>query len=345
MSGEAEILFEQRGQLGLITLNRPRALNALTHGMCVAMREKLASWSRDDAVRTVAIRGTGERAFCAGGDIRSLYEAGKSGSPDAIDFYREEYLLDAAIKHLAKPYVAFMGGIVMGGGVGVSVNGQFRVAEETTMFAMPETGIGLFPDVGGSFFLPRLPGAAGMYLALTGTRLGASETVAQGLATHIVPRENREDVLERLAAGIAPAVALSELQRPLPEPASPQIDPGKIDSVFSAPSVHEILERLAAADTDWSRSTEKVIRTKSPTSTCLAFRQIREGAKLDFDSCMRMEFRMVNRVMAGHDFYEGVRATIIDKDNRPQWRPAELSEVDDAQIDSYFAPLENELPL
>src|ERR1051326_5226588 len=190
-----DVLFERRGALGLITLNRSKALNALTRDMCIAMRAKLGEWARDEAVKTVAIRGDGERAFCAGGDIRALYNAGMEKSPSAIDFYRDEYRLNAAIKHFPKPYVALLHGIVMGGGVGVSVHGSHRVGNETVSFAMPETGIGLFPDVGGSYFLPRLPGEIGMYVALTGERLNAADSLYAGVLTHIVPASATEELL------------------------------------------------------------------------------------------------------------------------------------------------------
>src|ERR1700741_2070671 len=196
-----EILFERRGVVGLITLNRPKALNALTHGMCVAMKAQLDAWVRDGAVETVVVQGAGDRAFCAGGDIRSLYESGKAGTPYAREFYRDEYRLDATIKHYPKPYVALIHGIVMGGGVGISVHGTFRVVDETTTFAMPETGIGLFPDVGGSYFLPRGEGQIGMYLALTGARLKTVDTLYSGVATHFVPSADWPALIADLAAG------------------------------------------------------------------------------------------------------------------------------------------------
>jgi enoyl-CoA hydratase len=342
---DAEILFEIRGAAGLITLNRPKALNALTHGMVVAMHAKLKEWAIDDAVQTVVVQGAGERAFCAGGDIRTLYDSGKAGTPYAVEFYRDEYLLNACIKHYPKPYVALLHGFVMGGGVGVSAHGSHRIADETMVFAMPETGIGLFPDVGGSWFLPRLPGAIGMYLGLTGTRLNTADAVSIGLATHFVPLPSWGDFVELLGEHHpADPELMNEFAR-APNDAALAPVRGKIDTIFSSDSVEGILERLERDGTDWALDTAATIRAKSPTATKLAFRQIREGAKLDFDDCMRMEFRMVSRVIAGHDFYEGVRATIIDKDGAPKWSPVTLEEVTDEKIDAYFAPLENELPL
>ena len=198
---DAEVLFETRGGAGLITLNRPKALNALTRDMALAMKARLDLWAHDDAVWTVVVQGAGEKAFCAGGDIRSLYESGKAGTSYALDFYRDEYVLNATIKHYPKPYMALISGIVMGGGVGVSVHGFYRIADETTTFAMPETGIGLFPDVGGSFFLSRCPGETGMYAALTGARLKAADLRYMGIATDFAARDTRDDLIRALADG------------------------------------------------------------------------------------------------------------------------------------------------
>lgn len=339
-----DILFEKRGVMGLVTLNRPQALNALTHAMCVKMKAQLDEWARDSAVKLVVIRGNGERAFCAGGDIRALYESGKAKTSYALDFYRDEYRLDAAVKHFPKPYVSLLHGIVMGGGVGVSVNGANRVADESVVFAMPETGIGLFPDVGGSYFLPRCPGEIGMYLALTGARLKTMDMLYAGIATHFVPAARTEELLSRLADGVNFAWAVGTLVENATTAPLTQ-HRAVIDKCFSGASVEEILSSLDEEGSDWARETAAAIRTKSPTSLKVAYRQLREGKKIKFDECMGMEFRMVNRIIAGHDFYEGVRATIIDKDGAPKWQPADLAGVTDADIDAYFAPLQEELSL
>lgn len=344
MTDAADILFETRGRLGLVTLNRPKALNALTRDMCLAMKAKLDEWAKDRGIKTVAIRGTGERAFCAGGDIRALYDSGKAKTPYALDFYRDEYILNATIKHFPKPYVAFLKGIVMGGGVGVSVHGSHRIADETVVFAMPETGIGLFPDVGGSYFLPRIPGEIGLYLALTGTRLKTADCLYTGVATAFVPAAGTDAVIERLSAGEHPEAALAGLAAPVDE--APLVEQSAdIDRIFASESVEAIVAALDRDASEWARDAAKILRTKSPTSLKVTFRQIREGAKLSFDDCMRMEFRMVNRIVAGRDFYEGVRATIVEKDGAPKWQPAGLAHVTDADVDAYFAPLENELQL
>ena len=338
MTDDADILFERRGHLGLITLNRPKALNALTHEMCVTMKAQLDRWAKDGAVETVAVQGAGERAFCAGGDIRALYESGKNKTPYALDFYRDEYRLNAAIKHFPKPYIAFIDGIVMGGGVGVSVHGSHRIAGAHITFAMPETGIGLFPDVGGSYFLPRIGGAIGFYLALTGARLKLADCLYTGVATHFVPAEKHGAVIESFAEGCDPDAALGGHcgdagEAPLVERAA------DIERIFMLDGVEAILAALEKDGAEWARDTAKIMRTKSPTSLKVTWRQLREGMKLGFDDCMQMEFRMVNRVVAGHDFYEGVRAAIIDKDGAPKWQPAGLEHVSEADVGAYFAPL------
>ena len=339
-----DVLFERRGAVGLITLNRPKALNALTRDMCLAMKAQLAEWASDDAIKTVVIRGTGERAFCAGGDIRALYDSGKARTPYALDFYRDEYLLNHAIKHFPKPYVALVNGIVMGGGVGVSLHGSHRVVDETIAFAMPETGIGLFPDVGGSYFLSRLPGEIGMYLALTGERLKAADCVHAGVATDFVPAGQWEALTSSLEVGNAPDFALRSFAEDAGRPLLADFREA-IDRTFSENSVEGILTALDDDGSDWARATAVTLRKKSPISLKVTFRQIREGRHLSFDDCMRMEFRMVNRIVAGHDFYEGVRAAILDKDNMPKWRPATLEEVGEADVAAYFAPLDRELSL
>ena len=344
MTDEPEVLFEQRGALGLITLNRPKALNALTLDMCRRMKAQLDAWATDSSIRAVAVRGAGDRAFCAGGDIRALYESGRNKTPYALEFYRDEYILDAAIKHFPKPYIAFIKGIVMGGGVGVSIHGSHRLADESTTFAMPETGIGLIPDVGGTYFLPRITGNIGLYMGLTGARLKAADCLYTNLATHFVPAANTETVIERLAAGANPDDAMSGLAGAADEPPLVELS-ADIERIFALESVEAILAALEADGSEWARATAKTLLTKSPTTLKIACRQIREGGKLEFDDCMRLEYRIVSRIVAGQEFYEGVRATIIDKDGAPKWQPARLEDVTDADVAAYFAPLDDELPL
>ena len=345
MSDDPEILFATHGPLGRVTLNRPRALNAVTHNMCLELHARLRAWVEDDGIKAVVVDAAGERAFSAGGDVRWLYERLLAGSPDVLRFYWDEYRLNRAIKHYPKPYVALIDGIVMGGGVGVSVHGSHRVATERITFAMPETGIGLFPDVGGTYFLSRCPGEAGMDLALTGTRVGAADALDLGLATHRVSSERLVALIDDLAAAEYDGDAFATVDRVLTRHAGDTGEPPLakhrpiIDRCFSGGSVDAILAALDAEGGSWAPETAATIRQKSPTSTRVAFRQIRAGRSLDFDDCMRLEYRLVNRFMAGHDFREGVRALVIDKDQSPRWSPATLSEVTEADVDRYFETL------
>jgi enoyl-CoA hydratase len=336
-----EVLFERQGRAGVITLNRPKALNALTLAMVDAMTERLKAWRNDRDIEMVIVRGVGEKAFCAGGDIRALYDSGKAGTPYVIDFYAREYLLNTMIKRFPKPYIALVNGIVMGGGVGVSVHGSVRVCGEGTMFAMPETGIGLFPDVGGTYFLPRCPGETGMYLALTGARLDVTDARYAGIATHVVPQAQHVDLLDALCNGADP------LEKVLARYAvfatdKPRLEGLRtaIDSHFSKGSVDDIFASLQAGNSLFEEQTLKTLKAKSPTSLKVAFRQVREGARLGFEDCMRLEFRLTNRFMRGVDFYEGVRAVIIDKDNAPKWNPPALDQIGAPDVERYFAPLE-----
>ncbi len=338
MSDASEIIFEKNGAAGIITLNRPKALNALTHNMCVQMKHFLDLWKDDPAIKAVIVKGAGDKAFCAGGDIRALYESGLSRTPYAMNFYHDEYVLNAAIKRFPKPYIALMKGIVMGGGVGVSVHGSHRIAEDTTLFAMPETGIGLFPDVGGSFFLPRCPGQIGMYLALTGARLRTADTLYANIATHYIPSTKWDDLILRVANGEQADDVIADLceasfSSPLAE--NHQI----IDLAFSEKSVEDIIQRLKTASSEWAFEVAKTLLSKSPTSLKVTFQQIRLGANLDFEDCMRMEYRMAHKIMLGKDLYEGIRATIIDKTGAPQWSPAHLHEVSDDAVNAHFKPL------
>jgi enoyl-CoA hydratase len=338
MSEEAEVLFAHDGVAGIITLNRPKALNALTLGMVRAIHPQLKAWAADDAVKVVIVEGAGEKAFCAGGDIRALHDWGKAGDREVIDFYREEYRLNVYIKNYPKPYVALMDGIDMGGGVGVSVNGSHRVATERLTFAMPETGIGLFPDVGGTYFLPRCPGEIGMFLALTGERLKAADAVHAGIADVFVPAEKLVALKAKLAVGQGVDAALEAFSADAGAP-SLAANRASIDEHFSKGSVLAIVASLRADGGDWASKVLATLATKSPTSLLVAYRQVRDGAKLSFEEAMKLEFRLTNRFMRGRDFYEGVRAIIIDKDQKPRWKPATLEAVAQADVDAYFASL------
>ncbi|MCO6386135.1 enoyl-CoA hydratase/isomerase family protein [Aliihoeflea sp. 40Bstr573] len=341
---EAEILFETRGKAGIVTLNRPKALNAVTRTMVGELHAKLVEWANDPAIATVVIKAAGEKAFSAGGDIRQLHDWGKAKNPAMRDFYREEYRLNTFIKTYPKPYVALVDGIVMGGGVGVSVHGSHCVGGARLMFAMPETGIGLFPDVGGTYFLPRLPHRIGTWLALTGARLGQADALWCGLTTHAAPAERFGEIEAALAEGSAPDTALATFADQPQGATLPDLAP-TIERCFAGETVEAIVAALEADGGEWATKQASIIRTKSPTSLKIALRQMQEGARADFETCMKIEFRIVSCVIEGHEFFEGVRAVIIDKDNRPDWRPATLAEVSDADVDAYFAPLPDELDL
>ena len=345
-AAEDEIAFERRGDLMVVTLNRPKALNALTMGMCRALDDGLRAWQADPEVGAVLIKGAGERAFCAGGDIRQMHDVlTTEGVAVTVRFYAVEYPMNARLHHFAKPYIALLDGITMGGGVGISVHGSHRVVTERTMFAMPETGIGLFPDVGATYMLPRLPGALGLYLGLTGARLGPADCLYGGIGTAYVPAE-RLDALETALAETPlcadPAAVVEGVL------ARFQADPGpaplanlraRIDACFDQPSLSAILAALDAEASGWGAEQLQELASKSPTSLAVTFRQLCNGATLGFDSAMRLEYRLVHRFMEGHDFREGVRALLVDKDRRPEWRPRRLADVRDAMVDAYFAPL------
>ena len=342
------IAFAVEGAVGRVLLDAPATFNALTREMCIAFRARLLDWAGDPAIAAVTVSGAGERAFCAGGDIRALYESHRAGDGAASTFFWHEYRLDRAVHEFPKPCVSLVDGIVMGGGVGISVHGSHRVMTERTMFAMPECGIGLFPDVGGTAFLPRAPGELGMYLALTGARLKAADAIHAGIGTHYVPSADLPALGDALAAadlsgGIAAVDAvIADFARD-PGPVQLREHASVIDRCFAAPSVREILDALEAEDGYFAIETADTLRTNSPTSMLVTHRQLRGGAGLDFDAVMRREYRMACAFLDGHDFFEGVRAAVIDKDRKPRWDPARLEDVREEDVERHFAPVEREL--
>lgn len=341
---EPEILCGKHGCAGFVTLNRPRALNALTLGMVRGLAAALDAWEHDASISHVVVVGAGEKAFCAGGDIRLLHDLGKAGRiEEARDFWREEYILNIRIKTYPKPYIAIIDGIVMGGGVGVSLHGSHRVAGDRYLFAMPEVGIGFFPDVGASHALPRLPDATGTWLAVSGDRVGQADALALGLATHAVPSAQISALIDALLEGEQADTAIARFKAP--ETVAPvAANRALIDQCFSAPTVEQIVSRLAAAnDNPFAARLRGALAGKSPTSMKLALAQMQAGKSLSFGEAMQMEFRIVSRVALGHDFYEGVRAVIIDKDQNPAWHPSRLEDVSDDMIAAYLAPLPDEL--
>jgi len=346
-----DLLFERRGAAGLVTLNRPHALNAVSLAMVRELTRQLAEWETDPTVTRVIVASRDPRAFSAGGDVRALYDLGRAGRFDeALGYFREEYALNTHIKSYRKPYVALIDGIVMGGGVGISVHGSHRVAGDKFAFAMPEVGIGFFPDVGATWFLPRLPGRLGTYCALTGERLDGADAVVAGIATHRVPSARFPNLIESLCDADPVEESLAACAQS-PARGAAAARRNAITALFEADQVEEILGALDAEgamqgpNAAFAAETAALMRTKSPTSLKLALAQMRRGATLDFAECMRTEFRIVSRVVRGHDFYEGVRAVIIDKDQAPHWQPASLAAVDPAEVERHFAPVAHELEL
>jgi enoyl-CoA hydratase len=341
-----EVLVRREERTGRLTLNRPPALHALTLGMCQTLTEALLAWRHEAAVDLVVIDHAGERGFCAGGDIRMLAESGALDGVAARAFFRDEYRLNHLLFGYEKPVIAIMDGVTMGGGVGVSAPARYRVATERTTFAMPETGIGLFPDVGGGWFLPRLPGKSGLWLALTGARLKAADCRALGIATHFVESGRIIALKETLqAASLAqePDAAIAAILADFAGEAGDApiaARRGDIDRLFSGESVEAIVAALKADGGDWAGAQLAALTTKSPQTLKVAFRQLAIGAHLtDFADNMAMEYRIGARVVQRHDFLEGVRAVIIDKDNAPRWSPATLEAVTPALLDAIFAPL------
>ena len=326
-SPDAEALIERRGRAGVVVLNRPKALNALTLTMVRLIAAALDVWEGDGAVDRILFLGAGERAFCAGGDIRRLYDLGRAGDHDAQrTFWREEYQLDRRIKTYSKPIVALVDGIAMGGGVGLAMNAKHAVASERFVFAMPEVGIGFFPDVGASWFLPRLPFRAGVYFAMTGLRADAGDALALGLAQTFVASA----AFPSLARALEDEPVKTALARfAAPPPRSKLIGEAEaIAACFSRPDRAAILEALSEAETQghaFAAPARTAMREKSPTSQAIALRQMALGATIDFDEALRMDYRIVSRICRGHDFYEGVRAVIVDKDNRARWSPAAVA--------------------
>ena len=332
-----EVLTQTHGHLGLITLNRPQALNALTEPMCVAIHTALNGFALDPAVRVVAIEGAGERAFCAGGDVVQMHADGRAGSPGWEAFFATEYRMNAAIARFPKPFVAMMDGVTMGGGVGVSIHGSHRVATERTLWAMPETGIGMVTDVGSTYPLARLRGHLGAFLGLTGARLDGAETLACGIATHHVPSAGLKMVKAALADGAVPEAALAAASVP-PLPARLDANHARIDGLFAGDTVEAIVAALEADSGEWATKEAATLATKSPTALKLVIELLRRGAAAaDVGEALANEYRVVCALKHGHDFYEGVRAQLIDKDRAPKWQPATLAEVSDADVAGYFA--------
>ncbi|WOK37840.1 enoyl-CoA hydratase/isomerase family protein [Sphingomonas sp. C3-2] len=335
-----QILTRTAGRAGIISLNRPGAIHALTTDMCVAILAALEEWREDDEVELLMVDHAEGRGFCAGGDIRMLAESGAGDGVEARRFFFTEYRMNHRLFTYAKPVVAFMDGITMGGGVGIALPCKYRVATENTRFAMPETGIGLFPDVGGGWYLSRLPGRVGQYLALTGARIDGAECLSLGLATHYLASEELAAVKAEIAADPQRASEILRERAVAAPPARLDAHRDDIDRLFASDRLEDIHADLAADGGEWALQQLAVLKTKSPQTMKVSLRLLRDGAKMaDFGAEMRQEYAVGAHVVQRHDFIEGVRAVIVDKDNAPKWNPATPEEVSDHLIDTIFAPL------
>ncbi|MGW1797165.1 enoyl-CoA hydratase/isomerase family protein [Streptomyces sp. NPDC001984] len=337
MTGSEEpVLLHTAGRAGYITLNRPRALNALTHEMVGRIDEALAAWEGDPAVETVVLTGAGERGLCAGGDIRAVHDDARDGDGRAAAaFWRDEYRLNARIARYPKPYVALMDGIVMGGGVGLSAHGSVRVATERSRIAMPETGIGFVPDVGGTYLLTRALGELGTHLALTGVAVGAADALLCGLADHHVPSAALPALLDDLADKPVPETLASHVV----PPTEGELAASRrwIDACYAADTVEEIVDRLAAYGDTAAKGAAETLLAKSPTALKVTLAALRRARRLgSLEEVLEQEYRVSCAALTTHDLVEGIRAQVIDKDRNPQWSPSTLGEVTEADVERYF---------
>ncbi|MGP0081862.1 enoyl-CoA hydratase/isomerase family protein [Mycobacterium sp.] len=337
-----EVLTRVDGGIGLITLNRPKAINSLNQPMVDTLRAVLARWEGDDAVRAVVLSGAGERGLCAGGDVVAVYHSAREDGVGVRKFWRDEYLLDGQIGRFPKPYVSLMDGIVMGGGVGVSAHANTRVVTETSKIAMPEVGIGFVPDVGGAFLLSRAPGRLGLHAALTGAPFSGADAIAMGFADHYVPHD-RLDALRRsiVADGAESALARNAVE---PPPSGLAAQRSWIDSCYSGDTVEDIIAALRGHDAGPAQDAANLIATRSPIAVSVALAAVRRAAKLQtLEDVLVQDYRVSSAAARSHDLVEGIRAQIIDKDRSPKWSPARLSEITAADVEAYFAPVDDDL--
>jgi len=344
-----DVLFAQEGHLGVITLNRPGSLNALTLSMILSLQRQLSLWKNDESIHAVVLRAVPGNAFCAGGDIRSLYYSGRVSDAEQMQFFWHEYRLNHFIHHFGKPYISFIDGTVMGGGVGISLHGSHPIASEHFVFAMPETGIGFFPDIGASYLLTRCPGYLGVYLGLTGNRLGAHDGLKAGLIKHIVSSEQMPALLDALMCANLSKDAFAGVDKCLHSYAvvpsleeSSQIKP-MINVCFAHPTVEMIIESLQSIEGVWSVGVDNTLSQKSPLSLKVTLAQLQKAKGMNLAQCLQMDYDIVSHFMHGSDFYEGVRALLIDKDKKPKWNPAQLELISDAMVSDYFSRAHSEL--
>ncbi len=339
-----EILTHVDGGVGFLTLNRPKAINSLNQGMVDAMRAVLSDWERDNSVRAVVLSGAGDRGLCAGGDIRALYDSARGDGSEARRFWHDEYLLNSEIAGFPKPYVSLMDGIAMGGGVGVGAHGSTRVVTETSKVGMPEVGIGFIPDVGGTYLLSRAPGSLGLHAAMTGAPFSGADAIALGFADYYMPHEALDDFTRSIVADGLDAALSTHAVTP---PASTLVaQRGWIDECYTGASVAEIISALNDHPAPEAAEAGKLIAGRSPIALSVTLEAVRRAAKLDtLESVLTQEYRVSSVSVRSHDFVEGIRAQLIDKDRNPSWKPATLAEVSVADVEAYFAPARPDLAL
>lgn len=337
-----ELMSKVKGNVGWVTLNRPAALNALSLNMIRELAHLLRTWESDPSVTTVLIEGAGGKAFCAGGDVRAVYEAQRIKDLKTCDaFFREEYTLNAHIYSYPKPYVSLIDGLAMGGGLGVSVNGSHRIVTERALLAMPETGIGFFPDVGATTFLTQGPHPVGLYVGLTGTSLKAKDALWFGLATHYVPSSALPSLKADLENGMGIENVLSRYGDTCEDKGFLEMHQAVIETHFNKSSLKEIFESLAEDPSPFAKNSLNTLKAKSPTSLAITFRQLKgQNPPLSFTEGMKQEFRLSQHLVTSHDFREGIRAVLIDKDHLPRWQPLCIEDLTEQDIDPFFAPLD-----
>ena len=337
-----QILTRVHNGIGFMTLNRPNAINSLTHTMVTAMHKALDDWADDDDVRAVVVNGAGERGLCAGGDVVAIYHSAKAGGADARAFWFDEYRLNAAIGRYPKPYVALMDGIVMGGGVGVSAHGNVRVVTDTSKIAMPEVGIGFIPDVGGTYLLSRAPGHLGLHAALTGAPFGAADAIALGFADHYVPQTDLEPFTAMVVAEGPELAVTAFAQDPPPSPLAAQRN--WINHCYAGATVADIVAALREHDQGPANQAADLIATRSPIALAVTLASVRRAARLEsLEQVLVQEFRVSCASLRSHDLVEGIRAQLVDKDRNPTWSPASIAVVTQDDVEAYFLPADPDL--
>jgi 3-hydroxyisobutyryl-CoA hydrolase len=343
-SSSNEIIFTKINHVGCITLNRAKQLNALNLPMVEDLQKRLEECESDKNIRAIIIKGAGETAFCAGGDVKTIREKNLNGNKkEALNFFKQEYILNYTINNLKKPYIALLNGVVMGGGVGVSVHGKYRVATEKTLFAMPETAIGFFADVGGSYFMSRLKDCIGTYLVLTGNRLKGKDVKRVGIATHYTDFSNLSKIENELCNTNELTNELVEsVLNKYNENITDEFDSSKIKEIFSKDSIEKIYELLENDKTEWSKKQLELLNKMSPSSLKVAIKQLNLGKNMSLKDCLKMEYNLGGHFLNKNDFNEGVRALLVERGSKPNWKPATFKEVDQNTVNSYFKPLEND---